>query len=94
MDDPLSAVDANVGRHLFEKCVKGFTTNFGLDIITLTNYFIFYLIGFLKEKTCILVTHQLQYLACVDQIVLMNDVRLVIIACKVLISVKKDSSNY
>jgi len=23
LDDPLSAVDANVGRHLFEKCIKG-----------------------------------------------------------------------
>jgi len=23
LDDPLSAVDARVGKHLFEKCIKG-----------------------------------------------------------------------
>ncbi|XP_050545468.1 probable multidrug resistance-associated protein lethal(2)03659 [Daktulosphaira vitifoliae] len=51
LDDPLSAVDTRVGRHLFEKCIK----------------------GFLKEKTCILVTHQLQYLTRVDQILLLDD---------------------
>ncbi|XP_050432547.1 probable multidrug resistance-associated protein lethal(2)03659 isoform X2 [Adelges cooleyi] len=50
MDDPLSAVDTHVGKHLFEKCIK----------------------GFLKEKTCILITHQLQYLTSVDQIILMK----------------------
>lgn len=39
LDDPLSAVDASVAKHLFEQCIK----------------------GFLKEKTVILVTHQLQF---------------------------------
>lgn len=34
----------------------------------------FYVIGFLKEKTCILITHQVQYLTDVDQIVLMENV--------------------
>jgi ATP-binding cassette subfamily C (CFTR/MRP) protein 4 len=24
LDDPLSAVDAHVGKHLFEKCIRGF----------------------------------------------------------------------
>jgi len=24
LDDPLSAVDPNVGSHLFEKCIKGY----------------------------------------------------------------------
>eukprot|EP00102_Acyrthosiphon_pisum_P027033 XP_016664243.1 PREDICTED: probable multidrug resistance-associated protein lethal(2)03659 isoform X1 [Acyrthosiphon pisum] len=51
LDDPLSAVDTHVGKHLFEKCIK----------------------GYLKEKTCILITHQLQYLPSVDRIVLMEN---------------------
>lgn len=50
LDDPLSAVDANVGKHLYEKCVE----------------------EFLKEKICILVTHQLQYLKNADKIIIMN----------------------
>ncbi|KAL5236138.1 hypothetical protein ACI65C_003548 [Semiaphis heraclei] len=50
LDDPLSAVDAHVGRHLFRKCIK----------------------GYLREKTCILITHQIQYLNSVDQIILMH----------------------
>ncbi|XP_022162516.1 probable multidrug resistance-associated protein lethal(2)03659 [Myzus persicae] len=51
LDDPLSAVDTHVGKHLFDKCIK----------------------GYLKEKTCILITHQIQYLSNVDQIVLMEN---------------------
>lgn len=39
LDDPLSAVDASVARHIFEQCIK----------------------EFLKNKTVILVTHQLQF---------------------------------
>uniref|UniRef100_A0A8C3AMH3 Multidrug resistance-associated protein 4 n=1 Tax=Cyclopterus lumpus TaxID=8103 RepID=A0A8C3AMH3_CYCLU len=52
LDDPLSAVDAEVGRHLFEKCIC----------------------GLLKNKSRILVTHQLQYLKAADQIVVLNEV--------------------
>lgn len=52
LDDPLSAVDPQVGRHLFEECIK----------------------GFLKGKTRILVTHQLQYLRQTDTIVIFNHV--------------------
>ncbi|RZC33451.1 multidrug resistance-associated protein, partial [Asbolus verrucosus] len=51
LDDPLSAVDANVGKHLYERCVR----------------------GFLKNKMCILITHQLQYLSSADKIVIMKD---------------------
>ena len=39
LDDPLSAVDAHVSKHLFNHCIR----------------------GFLRGKTCVLVTHQLQY---------------------------------
>ncbi|XP_074483904.1 ATP-binding cassette sub-family C member 4-like [Sebastes fasciatus] len=51
LDDPLSAVDTEVGRHLFEKCIC----------------------GLLKNKTRILVTHQLQYLKSADQIVVLKE---------------------
>jgi len=50
LDDPLSAVDAHVGKHLFQKCIQ----------------------GFLKNKTVVLVTHQLQYLQEADEIVVLK----------------------
>ncbi|XP_073318323.1 ATP-binding cassette sub-family C member 4-like [Pagrus major] len=51
LDDPLSAVDAEVGRHLFEQCIC----------------------GLLRNKPRILVTHQLQYLKAVDQILVLKE---------------------
>nr|XP_023015460.1 probable multidrug resistance-associated protein lethal(2)03659 [Leptinotarsa decemlineata] len=51
LDDPLSAVDANVGKHLYERCIREFLAN----------------------KICVLVTHQLQYLKEVDNIIIMED---------------------
>ncbi|XP_015372663.1 PREDICTED: probable multidrug resistance-associated protein lethal(2)03659 [Diuraphis noxia] len=53
LDDPLSAVDTRVGKHIFEKCI--------------TDY--------LKEKTCILITHQIQYLFNVDHIIIMENAK-------------------
>lgn len=50
LDDPLSAVDTHVSKHLFDQCLR----------------------DFLKEKTVILVTHQLQFLQYVDQIVILS----------------------
>ncbi|XP_057653041.1 uncharacterized protein LOC130891946 [Diorhabda carinulata] len=50
LDDPLSAVDTHVGKHLFDECVC----------------------EFLKGKTRILVTHQLQYLKKADMIIVLN----------------------
>ncbi|XP_037030669.1 multidrug resistance-associated protein 4-like [Bradysia coprophila] len=50
LDDPLSAVDTHVGKHIFEKCIM----------------------DFLKDKVCVLVTHQLQYLKDVKLAVLMS----------------------
>ncbi|KAJ6637208.1 putative multidrug resistance-associated protein lethal [Pseudolycoriella hygida] len=49
LDDPLSAVDSHVGKHLFQECIQ----------------------QFLRDKICILVTHQLQYLKDVNHLVLM-----------------------
>ncbi|ELT96689.1 hypothetical protein CAPTEDRAFT_132588, partial [Capitella teleta] len=57
LDDPLSAVDAAVGRHIFNECIQ----------------------GYLKEKTCVLVTHQLQYLKEVENICVMNNGKLELI---------------
>ncbi|XP_071820241.1 ATP-binding cassette sub-family C member 4-like isoform X2 [Apostichopus japonicus] len=51
LDDPLSAVDSEVGRHIFDKCIM----------------------GYLADKPRILVTHQLQYLATADQIIVLKD---------------------
>ncbi|CAG9767681.1 unnamed protein product [Ceutorhynchus assimilis] len=54
LDDPLSAVDTHVGKHLFDKCI----------------------VKYLKGKTRILVTHQLQYLKKADLIVVLNEGRI------------------
>ncbi|XP_071455641.1 ATP-binding cassette sub-family C member 4-like [Hetaerina americana] len=51
LDDPLSAVDSHVGRHLFDECIADYLSN----------------------KTRILVTHQLQYLKKVDEIIILNN---------------------
>ncbi|XP_069104134.1 ATP-binding cassette sub-family C member 4-like isoform X2 [Argopecten irradians] len=51
LDDPLSAVDAAVGRHLFENVIQ----------------------GVLKSKPVILVTHQLQFLAEADEVLILKD---------------------
>ncbi|KAL6264110.1 hypothetical protein P5V15_004188 [Pogonomyrmex californicus] len=51
LDDPLSAVDTHVGRHLFDECIN----------------------NYLKNKTRILVTHQLQYLKQCDYIIVLNN---------------------
>ena len=50
LDDPLSAVDTHVGRHIFDKCIQ----------------------DYLKSKTVILVTHQLQYLKDAEQILVLS----------------------
>eukprot|EP01155_Anaeramoeba_flamelloides_P009729 Anaeramoba_flamelloidesa198_170.p1 GENE.a198_170~~a198_170.p1 ORF type:complete len:1439 (+),score=398.63 a198_170:113-4429(+) len=56
LDDPLSAVDSHVGKHIFENCIKG---------------------ELLKTKTVILVTHQLQYLPQADDIIVINQGKII-----------------
>uniref|UniRef100_A0A8C8SY07 ATP-binding cassette sub-family C member 5 n=1 Tax=Pelusios castaneus TaxID=367368 RepID=A0A8C8SY07_9SAUR len=51
LDDPFSAVDAHVGKSIFEECIK----------------------EALKEKTVVLITHQLQYLEFCDEVILLED---------------------
>ncbi|KAL0964216.1 hypothetical protein UPYG_G00320960 [Umbra pygmaea] len=53
LDDPLSAVDSHVGKHLFEEVVGPK--------------------GLLKDKTRILVTHGVNFLPYVDEIVVLKD---------------------
>lgn len=53
LDDPLSAVDAHVARHLFDKVIGPK--------------------GLLKNKTRILVTHRVTFLAQVDEIIVLKD---------------------
>jgi ABC-type multidrug transport system ATPase subunit len=53
LDDPLSAVDQKVGRHIFEDCIK----------------------KYLKARTVIFVTHQLQYLSKCDYVYVVKDGR-------------------
>ncbi|XP_044727742.1 ATP-binding cassette sub-family C member 4-like [Chrysoperla carnea] len=51
LDDPLSAVDVNVGKHIFHECIE----------------------KYLKGKTRILVTHQIQHLQNVNHIIALQD---------------------
>ncbi|KAF5273604.1 hypothetical protein FQR65_LT04603 [Abscondita terminalis] len=51
LDDPLSSVDVNVGKHIFDNCIR----------------------SFLRDKTVILITHQLKYLQHVDRIVFLEN---------------------
>ncbi|XP_049950812.1 probable multidrug resistance-associated protein lethal(2)03659 [Schistocerca serialis cubense] len=51
LDDPLSAVDPHVARHLFDQCIT----------------------RLLKNSICVLVTHQIQFLHHVDEIVILQD---------------------
>ncbi|XP_060517421.1 probable multidrug resistance-associated protein lethal(2)03659 isoform X2 [Cylas formicarius] len=54
LDDPLSAVDTHVGKHLFDKCI----------------------VRYLRGRTRVLVTHQLQYLKKADIIVVLKEGRI------------------
>jgi ATP-binding cassette, subfamily C (CFTR/MRP), member 4 len=57
LDDPLSAVDVKVSKHLFEKCIK----------------------KYLRNKICVLATHQIQFLQDATTIIVLNNVDLKII---------------
>ncbi|KAJ8674819.1 hypothetical protein QAD02_010605 [Eretmocerus hayati] len=53
-DDPVSAVDAHVGKHIFEECIQ----------------------KYLKGKTRLLATHQIQYLRKADSIIFLEQGKL------------------
>lgn len=54
LDDPLSAVDAHVGKQIFDECIS----------------------GYLSDKIVVLATHQLQYMKTTDQVVIMDQGRI------------------
>lgn len=47
LDDPLSAVDTHVGKHLFDKCIKG---NIEMDWICFHNFTIKYVFRLSQRK--------------------------------------------
>ncbi|KAI9355096.1 P-loop containing nucleoside triphosphate hydrolase protein, partial [Zopfochytrium polystomum] len=55
LDDPLAALDAHVGKQVYDSCIA----------------------GILRNKTRLLVTHQLQYLPLTDHVIVMEDGRIV-----------------
>lgn len=61
------AVYKNADVYLLDDPLSAVDTHVGKEL------FVNCINGFLKEKTCILITHQLQYLKDVDQIIIMED---------------------
>lgn len=54
LDDPLSAIDAAVGKHIFDNCIK----------------------DFLREKICILITHQEQFINDANRMIFVRNGRI------------------
>jgi len=79
-DDPLSALDAEVGNDVFRDCIKGSHLVYIIEkIISNESLFSFILrkfslfsLGALLGKTRVLVTHQLNVLPEVDRVILME----------------------
>ena len=69
LDDPLSAVDAAVSRHLFDR-YRMF--NIVMDVSGVI--IIRCICGVLADKLVILVTHQLQYAEHADRILVLKEV--------------------
>ena len=70
LDDPLSAVDTAVSKHLFEKYNSDYI---GITVSIVYDYRC--IRGILSDKVVILVTHQIQYLEQCDTILGLKEVR-------------------
>ena len=57
LDDPLSAVDANVAKHIFEKCIKGYLKSKVVILVT-------HQLQFVKDAQQIIVVKEGKMLAC------------------------------
>ena len=73
LDDPLSAVDAAVAAHLFNKFVHAYNACHMTRILCL-NYICSCIRGLLSEHLVILVTHQLQFALEADKILVVKEV--------------------
>ena len=74
LDDPLSAVDAAVSRHIFDKLVVLFPNKSSIkhyhDVVTFSC-----IRGVLRESSIVvLVTHQLQYVQHCDAVLVLREV--------------------
>ena len=74
LDDPLSAVDAAVSRHIFDKLVVLFPNKSSIkhyhDVVTFSC-----IRGILRESSIVvLVTHQLQYVQHCDAVLILREV--------------------
>ena len=67
LDDPLSAVDTKVSKHLFEKYERMNRTMMHFSLSRSIK-------GFLSDKICILVTHQIQFLCDATKILVLDHV--------------------
>jgi ATP-binding cassette subfamily C (CFTR/MRP) protein 4 len=70
LDDPLSAVDVKVSKHLFERYKEARKMNKS------KSKFVYFrsIKSYLRDKICILVTHQIQFLNDATKIIVLNNV--------------------
>ena len=70
LDDPLSAVDTKVSKHLFEKYERIERMSQTMMHFSLSRS----IKGFLSDKICVLVTHQIQFLRDATKILVLDHV--------------------
>ena len=75
LDDPLSAVDAAVARHIFDKYLS-YRYKLQLSLILCVHYLYRCIYGLLKGRLIVLVTHQVQFALKADRILALRKVSL------------------
>lgn len=74
LDDPLSAVDATVGKHLFDELVDSMMIPAELSIYLKVIIPLRCIRDLLKDKVIILVTHQIDFALQGDMLLVLNNV--------------------